>query len=150
MVFLLKKNNAKTILASSISSSDLVLTVTNASVFPTSGNFIVTVWDKTNYPDPGDDPNMEIIKVTEVSGNTFTIIRAQELTSALSHNNSSAVEMLITAGQIEEIQNAFEEYVTDAPSDDKNYVRRNGTWIEITGSGANQLVYDPDYKCYVG
>jgi hypothetical protein len=37
-----------------------------------------TWWNSTDYPDPSDDPNREIVRVTNVSGNTLTIVRGQE------------------------------------------------------------------------
>ena len=47
---------------------------------------------------------MEIVKVTSVSGSTFTVTRAQEGTSNVSHASGSAIEMLITAGHFTEIE----------------------------------------------
>lgn len=35
-------------------------------------------WNVTDYPDPSDDPNREIVRVTAISGNTLTVIRGQE------------------------------------------------------------------------
>lgn len=106
MSFLLKKNCARTIIDQSggISASDLTVTVKDASGFPTSGDFLVTVWNKTTYPDPCDDSNKEILRVTSVAGNVFTISRGQEDTSPHSHSNTHAVEMLITAGTFEELE----------------------------------------------
>jgi hypothetical protein len=73
-------------------------------LFPTTGNFLCTIWDKITYPDPSDDPNMEIVKVTGVSGTTFTVTRAQENTSNVNHASGSAFEMLITAGHFTDIE----------------------------------------------
>ena len=70
--FYLKKNNAKTSLSFGITGSSTTLKVKDGSVFPATGNFVVTIWDKTPYPDPGDDASMEILLVTGISGNTIT------------------------------------------------------------------------------
>ena len=111
MSFLLKKNNVKTILSSNITASETTLQVSDASKFPTLGNFLITIWDKISYPDPSDDPNMEIVKVTTALGNTFFIIRAQEETTPQIHQYGNAAEMLITAGHFTEIESAFGNYL---------------------------------------
>lgn len=102
--FLKKKNNAKSTLNGAILSGVTSLVVTSASPFPTSGNFTCTLWDKSTYPDPSDDPNMEIILVTAVSGTTFTITRAQESTTGVAHSSGHAIEQLITAAQVVELE----------------------------------------------
>ncbi len=106
MAFFLKKNCASTTInqVGGIDSSVTSLVVADASPFPSTGDFILTIWDKATFPDPCDDSNVEIIKVTGVSGNTFTIVRGQEDTVGASHSNGQAVEMLITAGVLENIE----------------------------------------------
>lgn len=47
--------------------------------FPTPP-FNAEWWDSTNYPNPADDPNYEIVRVTAISTDTFTIVRGQETT----------------------------------------------------------------------
>ena len=107
MAFLRKKNCARTTInqVGGINSTDLSVIVTDASELPDSGDFLLTIWDKVNFPDPCDDTNAEIVKVTAVSGNTLTIERGQEDTVGKVHANAQAVEMLITAGTLEEIEN---------------------------------------------
>ena len=109
MLFFLKKNCARTVInqVGGINTTDTLLTVLNASDFPTTGDFLVTVWNKLSFTDPCDDPNYEIIKVTGVSGNDFTIERGLENTTGKDHANGRAVEMLITAGTFEEIESAI-------------------------------------------
>ena len=58
-------------------------------------SFNMTWWNVTDYPDPSDDPNAEIVRVTGVSGNTLTITRAQEGTSASTKNTANKVYKLI-------------------------------------------------------
>ena len=70
-------NNAKTTLSSWITSSATSIAVADASVFPSiSGSeyFYVTFEDLSG--------NVEIVKVTAVSSNTLTVVRAQESTTA--------------------------------------------------------------------
>lgn len=67
------------------SSATSIVVSSGGSLLPTP-SFNMTWWDSTNYPDPSDDPNVEIVRVTGVSGNTLTITRAQEGTSATAKN----------------------------------------------------------------
>lgn len=108
MSFLKKKNCAKTTLSSAMTTNQTTMTVSDASVFPSSGDFLVTIWNKNSYADPCNDPNMEIVRVTGVSGNILTITRAQESTIGAVHSGSHAVEQLITAGTFEDIETAID------------------------------------------
>lgn len=112
--FLNKKNNAKSILSQSITDSDLSLIVVTPSAFPTYSPFHLTIWNKDTYPDPSDDPLMEIIKVTAIGGAPdyiFTIERAKENTTAHSHISGHAVELLITTEHFTEIEDEFLNYL---------------------------------------
>lgn len=55
------------------------------------------VWWDTTYADPSDDPNVEVIRVTNVSTDTLTITRAQESTSAATHNTANHTYRIIAA-----------------------------------------------------
>ena len=65
----------------------------------TTGSFIIVVWDVTNYTNPIEDPNMEVM-IASYSGvvNVYNITRAQESTIAAAHAANSRVAMSITAG----------------------------------------------------
>jgi hypothetical protein len=52
-------------------------------------------WNSTDYPNPANDPNVEIIRVTNIAGDTLTITRAQEGTSASSKNTVSKTYSLV-------------------------------------------------------
>ena len=92
------KNNAKTTLASSLSNSATSATVTDGSVFPSlsAGKFFLITFD--------DGSNNEICKCTARSGNTLTIVRAQESTTARAFSSGDAAEGRVTAGVLETIQ----------------------------------------------
>lgn len=97
---ILYKNNASSTLASGISDSDLTLTVAsgNGASFPAitgSDVFFVTLSNITEF---------EIIKVTARSSDTFTIVRAQEGTTAKSFSAGNKVEMLITARTVRRVE----------------------------------------------
>ena len=41
----------------------------------TLGAFNITIYNATDYPDPSDDPNREILRVTGISTDAFTVVR---------------------------------------------------------------------------
>ena len=88
-------NNARTTLASNISNSATTITVADGSVFPslTGGDiFYCTIDDGTNN---------EIVEVTAISGNTLTVVRAQDNTSANAFVSGDLVELRLVAKVLE-------------------------------------------------
>jgi len=91
-------NNAKTTLSSGITSSATSITVADGSVFPSiSGSeyFYVTLEDAS--------ANIEIVKVTAVSGNTLTVVRAQDGTSARTFSSGDKCELRLTAAGLNDV-----------------------------------------------
>jgi hypothetical protein len=64
---------------------------------PASGAYNLVWWNSTDYPDPADDPYVEIVRVTSISTDTLTITRAQEGTSASNKNTASKTYKMILA-----------------------------------------------------
>lgn len=94
-------NNAVSTLVSSISDTALSLTVQsgNGALFPnpTGGDyFLVTLYTLS----AGVESNHEIVKVTARSSDVFTIVRAQESTTARSWSAGTPIELRLTAGSI--------------------------------------------------
>ena len=58
---------------------------------PSGDNYNVVWWDSTNYNDPADDPNVEIVRITAKSTDTLTVTRNQESSGASNKNNADAV-----------------------------------------------------------
>lgn len=81
-------NNATGILNGAINNSVTSLDVVDASPFPSSGNFRIII-------------DSEIMLVTAVSSNTFTVTRGIEGTSAASHSNSADVKHVLTAAAMD-------------------------------------------------
>jgi hypothetical protein len=52
-------------------------------------------WNSTDYPNPANDPNVEIVRVTNVSTDTLTITRGQESTSASNKNTGGKTYNLV-------------------------------------------------------
>lgn len=93
----LYSNNAVTTLAANASSSTTTLTVASSTAFPTlsGGNwFIATLEHLVSGVVTVD----EIVKVTAVSGTTWTVVRAQEGTAGVSWLSGDTVALLPTSG----------------------------------------------------
>ena len=88
-------NNATTVLSSGVAATDTTINVVNATGFPIPGTnqfFYITIESGLN---------IEIIKVTGVSGNSFTgCTRAQEGTTAQSFVTGTRVDNRLTAGTL--------------------------------------------------
>lgn len=63
----------------------------------TDGAFNLVWWNATDYNDPSDDPNVEIVRCTGRSTDTLTVTRAQESTSASTKNTSGKTYKMILA-----------------------------------------------------
>lgn len=100
MIRLNAKNNASTTLAIDINSSQTSITVADGTLFP-GPPFRATLFDGINE---------EIVEVSMVNGNTWTIERAKEGTTARSWDAGTIVELRWTAGMYSEIQNVVNNY----------------------------------------
>ena len=91
-------NNAKTTLASNVSTSATSITVADGSVFPAlngSDYTYVTLEDGSG--------NVEIVKVTALSSNALTVVRAQDNTSARAFSSGDKCELRLTAAGLNEV-----------------------------------------------
>lgn len=81
------KNFAKGTLAQGYddTATSIVLTAGDGARFPTAP-FNATWWNATDYPDPSDDPDREIVRVTARSTDTLTVTRGQEGTGGVTHS----------------------------------------------------------------
>lgn len=62
--------------------TSIVLSTGHGSRLPSTFPYPLTWWDATTYSDPADDPNREIVIVTNRVGDTLTVTRAGESTTA--------------------------------------------------------------------
>jgi hypothetical protein len=77
---------------------------------PGSGQFNLVWWNSTDYTDPSDDPNVEIVRVTALNSDTLTVIRAQESTIASQKQNVGKIykmQLALTAKMIADIAANF-------------------------------------------
>jgi hypothetical protein len=96
------KNFAKVTVSTGYDSSavEIVLESGHGAKLPdpsVDGAFNLTWWDSTLYPDPSDDPNVEIVRCTAIDTDTLTITRAQEGTSATDKNTADSTYKIILA-----------------------------------------------------
>lgn len=86
----------------------------------TDGAFNVVWWNVTDYTNPAEDPNVEIVRVTARSTDALTVTRAQESTSASTKNTSGkvyAMALCVTKKMIDDISTLLadaEQLVDDA------------------------------------
>lgn len=103
MPTLLFKNNASTTLPGSINDTQTSITVASSSNFPVptgSDYFYATMYEVSGSV----EINIEIVKVTAVTGNVWTVVRAQDGTSGRSRNGVATcyVEHRFTAASAAE------------------------------------------------
>lgn len=121
----LKQNFTYGTLNGSINNSVTSIVLNSGHNYPvdTAKNFVAIIWDSVTYPDPTNDPNAEIV-LGVYSGilNTYTIVRAQEGTTAVSHISGSSMAMTITGGVIEQIDSFVPRGM--------QYFNSSGTWTK--------------------
>jgi hypothetical protein len=127
------KNNAASELASAItdSATELTLKTGEASRFPASFPFHITIGD-------------EILEVAAISEDTLTVTRAQEGTSAASHNAGAAVRLNITSAIFEELQSEIDNKQSALPLTTKGDLLAFGTALARLAVGSNGQVLQAD------
>lgn len=97
MALLLFADNASSLLASGISSSATTLTVTasTGALFsaPGAGQYALGTLEDV-------DGNVEVVKITSRTGDSFVVVRAQENTTAISFASGTVFEQRVTAGML--------------------------------------------------
>ena len=93
-------NNASTTLSAGVGDSATSITVADGSVFPAiSGSDYVYLTLEVD-----SDPTLkEIVKCTARSGNTLTIVRAQDGTSARTFSTADKCELRLTAAGLNDV-----------------------------------------------
>lgn len=124
-------------------STEIDVLTGHGSHFPTAP-FNAVWWNASDYPDPSDDPNVEIIRVTDVDTDTLTISRGQEGTAAVEHNLPGKTYQLIaglTAHTIEDmVGDVFGSgpALLFEPSESKVTLRQDETarFVRMDGAGS--------------
>ncbi len=92
----------------------IVLQTGDGTKLPTVA-FNLVWWNSTDYADPSDDPNVEIVRCTLISTDTLTVTRAQEGTAASAKNTTGKVYKMI-AGLTAKVINTDIPGIAGAPS----------------------------------
>lgn len=74
--------------------TSIVLTGGHGALLP-SVPFNAVWWNSTDYSDPSDDPNKEIVRVTAISTDTLTVTRGQESITATTKNTGGKTYKMI-------------------------------------------------------
>ena len=128
-------NLASTTLASGVSSSATSVSVTSASLFPTLGG------GDYFYATLGAGTGSEIVKVTAISGTTFTVIRGQDGTTAVSHSAGVQCALRVTAAALEDLRDATDNDTTysvqDGELSQNNFTNADHSKLDGIATSAN-------------
>lgn len=140
------QNFIKLILETGYDSTDTEIDVrTGGSSLP-DPEFNMVWWDSTSYADPTDDPNVEIVRVTGVSGNTLTVERAQEGTIATDKDTTGHTYKLIlgiTSKMITDINDQLGGGGTPGGSNTNVQYNDSGAF-----AGDDNLIWDKDNSVF--
>lgn len=111
-------NNAESELAFDLDYGAGTMQVVDGSDFPQVYPYLLTVWDQAAGSEPGADAGMEIVKVTNRSGNVLTIERGQDGTANVAHSQGDAVQLLLPAEVFVQVQEEIDQrlHVDDGAS----------------------------------
>ena len=128
-------NLASTTLASGVSSSTTSISVTSATSFPTlgSGDYF--------YASIGIGSASEVVKVTSISGTTFTAVRGQDSTTAISHSSGAEIALRVVAATLEDLRDATDNYTTysvqDGELSENNFTNADHSKLDGIATNAN-------------
>lgn len=134
-------NNAATTLSAAISATGATtFSVASATGFPAvttaNGNyFYCTLVDSALVP--------EIVKVTDITGTTFTCVRAQDGTAARTFASGGTVSLRMVKAVVEEIKSTTREMLTAART---IYVNSAAAGGDTTGNGTSGAPYQTIQK----
>lgn len=138
-------NFAKSTLASGITDSATSLSVSTGegSLFPdpsTDGAFDAVIFNETDYIGVYDDPDVEVVRVTSISTDTFTITRAQQGTSASAHNTGGKTYGIFIPNMSSGFRDAIEAHLQGKKGSDiasattTDIGAATGMYVDITGT----------------
>ncbi|NCG05918.1 MAG: hypothetical protein GWP37_03010, partial [Gammaproteobacteria bacterium] len=125
-------NNAATNLSAGINASVTSITVSDASEFPTLGASDHTFATLSNLT----ETTIEVVKVTAISGNTLTVVRGQDNTTAASFVSGDKCELRMTAALLTDVVSEALALTGGTMSGALNMGSQNITNAGTIGSGA--------------
>lgn len=118
------------------SATSIILSASEGAKLPTV-SFNAVWYNSTDYTDPTDDPNREIVRVTNISTDTLTVTRAQEGTSAATHNTGGKTYKMIAGLTAKTINTDLGSTFEPLKGDDDNYVTDAEKVVIGNTSGTN-------------
>lgn len=104
------------------------------------GEYRLVWWNSTDYPDPSDDPDVEIVKVTAIDTDQLTIVRGYDGTVASNKNISSKTYLMVLALTANEAQ----KWVAVDGQDKKTIaIASNDGSVQLSTKGRGRLTVDP-------
>ena len=95
-------------LSESIDSEQTSIDVEDESVFPSPpAEYNLVIYDAGNFSRATKDPNVEIVRVTDVTDDTLTVERGQENTDASNHPSSAEIFLSVTSKMFTDIDQTF-------------------------------------------
>ncbi len=98
----------------------------------TDGQFNLVWWNSTDFPDPADDPNREIVRCTARSTDTLTVVRDQEGSGASTKNEGGKTYHMIL-GLTKKMMDDIKTKKANVPDRIEEE-----TTNEVTPNGSNQ------------
>ena len=101
-------NNATTTLAANLNNSATTIAVTSTATFPSisGSNYFYATFD--------DGTNNEVVKVTGISSNTWTIVRAQDNTTARAFSSGDQAELRLNVALLNDALGDAATFARDA------------------------------------
>jgi len=134
-----RKNFAISNVSTGYLASDLsiVLATGDGSKFPDPaiyGAFNLVWWNYSDYKQPSDDPNVEVVRCTARTGDILTITRGQEGTSASDKNIGTIYKVIngVTAKMFDDIEEHLNNIELQSPFKSGLTLFKNPTY---NGSG---------------
>lgn len=130
----LRKNFAKATLDGVLLAGSGTLTVLTGHTLPViAGQMRLTIWNVSAFPDPADDPDLEIVTaVYSGTSNIYNITRAQENTSDVLHPSGSRIALHYTAGMSDDDIYDSSDFNSDFAGKDLDDLAAGTTNVHLT------------------
>lgn len=99
--------------------TSIIVSAGTGSKFPSSFTYPLVWWNCTDYNRASADPSVEIVTVTARSGDTLTVTRGQESTTAVAHNSvgkTYCLDLNLTKGMWDRIQTTISSAASSTPN----------------------------------
>lgn len=115
------KNFSITNIVGDINNSVDTINVVNGNLLPDTPCNLV-IWNGEAYSNPSLDPNKEIVRATNITGNVVKVLRGQEGTIAVSHIDNSSIANTITSKMIEDIEDELGDRIKKPTEAEENSI----------------------------